>query len=196
MKQEMENEIIGQAVPGKGIYLGVWKPRENTGRRLGGTFDIYAAPEDVRKGNGALFRSFENAVKNVASLENFHGHNGGYFANERDILDAARNNPLALEEWFIPTKEILHGKDVDDDEIQAANLYDSRSSGSFKGTFVTDDAAARRDDRWLSSHYWSCTEDRTYPSLLHAVDFKNGSVFMSDKGNTSMSVRVVRAELR
>lgn len=39
---------IGRNVAGKGIYIGIWSPKDRTGRSLEKTFSVYAAPEDLR----------------------------------------------------------------------------------------------------------------------------------------------------
>ena len=181
---------VGKKIEGKGVYLGVWEPKDNSGRTLGKIFDIYAAPEDLRKGSGNLLFTFNDAVKHVAGLRNFHGHDGGNFGNEKAILDAVRSNPAALEKWFIPTKELLHGKTSGRDKIQPANLYDSREKGSFENTFITKSGSD--GTRW----YWSCTERPDVPSHVYVVAFSDGVVDWGHKDNYELSSRVVRAELR
>jgi|GEM_PF-2475762 len=180
---------LGESVPGKGVYLGVWEPKDNSGRTLGKIFDIYAAPEDLRKGSGNLLLTFNNAVKHVASLRNFHSHDGGNFRNEKAILDAVRRNPASLEKWFIPTKELLDGKTSGGNKIQPANLYDSREKGSFKNTFITKSGSGN------ARCYWSATEPAGFPSHVCVVDFTGGAGVWVKDGN-EMSSRVVRAEMR
>ena len=45
----------GQLIEGKGVYLGIWEPTDGEGKSLNKTFDLYAAPEDIRKSNGDFF---------------------------------------------------------------------------------------------------------------------------------------------
>jgi hypothetical protein len=180
----------GRFIPRKGIYIGTWEPQDNSGRTLGRTFDLYAAPEDIRNGSGNLLMPFNEAVRHVAGLRNYHGHDGGDFANEKAILEAVRNDPAALGKWFIPTKEILHGRNVKGEKIQAANLYDSRNTGDFKNTFVTKSGSGYA--RW----YWSLTELPDYPSFVCDVFFAFGDVDWDRKDLRDLSSRVVRAELR
>ena len=119
---------IGQLVQGKGVYVGEWKPTDSNGRSLNQTFDLYAAPEDIRQSNGDnLLMTFNDAVAHVAGLQNWHGHNGSDFKNEKAVMEAVRNNPNALGNWFIPTKEILHGRNTNGDEVQSDNLYNHLS---------------------------------------------------------------------
>ena len=180
----------GKLIEGKGVYLGTWEPKDNSGRTLGKIFDIYAAPEDIRNGSGNLLMKFNNAVKHVAGLRNYHGHDGGNFANEKAVLEAVRNNPEALAKWFIPTKELLHGKTSGGDKIQPANLYDSRNTGSFKNTFITKSGSG------LAHWYWSLTERPDIPSSVYGVDFTDGDDGWDHKDDYELSSRVVRAELR
>ena len=180
----------GKLIAGKGIYLGTWEPKDNSGRTLGKIFDIYAAPEDIRNRSGNLLTMFNNAVKHVAGLKNYHGHDGGNFANEKAVLEAVRNNPEALAKWFIPTKELLHGKTSGGDKIQPANLYDSRNTGSFKNTFITKSGSGGA--HW----YWSLAELPDNPSYVCGVDFTDGDGGWGRKDYDGLSSRVVRAELR
>jgi hypothetical protein len=180
----------GQLVPGKGVYLGLWEPKDRDGRTLRRIFDIYAAPEDIRTGGSNLRMTFNNAVKHVAGLRNYHGHDGGDFPNEKAILKAVRNNPAALEKWFIPTKELLHGRTVDDDKIQPANLYDSRDAGAFENTFITKMGSG------VAHWYWSLTELPDLPSIAYFVGFTDGEVVWGLKDDFELPSRVVRAELR
>lgn len=182
----------GQLIEGKGVYLGLWEPKDNkNGRILGRIFDVYAAPQDLKNASGTnLLMTFNDAVQQVAGLKNYHGHDGGYFPNEKAILDAVRNNPAALENWFLPSKELLHGKTTGGDKIQLANLYNSRNIGDFKNTFITKSCSG------LAHWYWSLTEHPDVPSGVYDVDFAVGGVGWGRKDYDELSSRVVRAELR
>lgn len=189
---------VGQLVEGKGIYLGAWKPTDKNGESLGKVFDLYAAPENLSENGDNLLLTFNNAARHVAGLKNFHGHDGGDLASEKDILEAARNNPAALENWFIPTRGMLDGKkmmpDGKDAKIQAANLCDVRSEGSFKGMF----AARRRQTTPVG--LWSCTQHPQARSVfspyvfaaMAAHDYSNAY----DPDYLKFATRAVRAELR
>ena len=181
----------GKLIEGKGVYLGLWEPKDKNGRTLGKIFDIYAAPEDFRNPDGSnLLMKFNNAVKHVAGLRNYHGHDGGNFANEKAVLEAVRNNPEALAKWFIPTMELLHGKTSGGDKIQPANLYKSRNTGAFKDSFITKSGSD------IALWYWSLTEHPDDPSLVYDVAFTVGGDGWDRKDHYALSSRVVRAELR
>jgi hypothetical protein len=183
---------IGQLVEGKGIYMGEWKPTDSNDRSLNKTFDLYAAPEDIRQDNGDnLLMTFNNAVRHVAGLQNWHGHNGGDFKNEKDVMKAVRNNPGALGSWFIPTKEMLHGRNTNGDRVQSDNLYAHRERMPSGGEFVTINNGSG-NARW----YWSCTEHPDVSSIVCDVNFTDGDGDWDGKDNYKLSTRSVRAELR
>jgi hypothetical protein len=179
----------GQLIEGKGVYLGPWEPKDRHGR-LGRIFDVYAAPEDLKGARGDFLQTFNDAVTHVAGLRNFHGHDGGDLASEDAVLEAAYNNPAALGNWFIPTKDLLHGETIGGERAQPANLYDSAETGAFRNSFITNNGSGHA--LW----YWSCTEVPDHPYLVYNVDFKEGLEEYHARDDYEMSCRVVRAELR
>lgn len=183
---------IGQLVDGKGVYVGVWEPTDSNGRTLGQTFDLYAAPEDVRKSSGDnLLMTFNDAVRHVAGLRNWHGHDGANFENAQAVMQAVRSNPGELGKWFIPTKEILHGKNAQGNKVQNDNLFDHRSKMPRGSEFVTTDNGSD-----FAHWYWSCTERPGNSSLVYSVGFTDGGDGWDDKDHYELSTRPVRAELR
>ena len=183
---------IGQLVEGKGIYVGEWKPTDSNGRSLNQTFDLYAAPEDIRQSNGDnILMTFNDAVAHVSGLQNWHGHNGGDFKNEKTVMEAVRNNPSVLGNWFIPTKEMLNGRNTNGDEVQSDNLYNHREKMPSGSEFITTDNGSG-DAHW----YWSCTEHPDYSSYVYNVHFTDGDDGWGGKGDCKLSTRPVRAELR
>jgi len=120
------------------IYIGTWEPKKLNGKSLGKIFNLFAAPEDLTDSSDQkVLLTFNDAVEHVADLKNWHGHNGGEFRNEKAVLKAVRKNPEALENWFIPTKEILHGQDKGRNEVQTDNLYAHKDQGALRETFIT-----------------------------------------------------------
>ena len=183
---------IGQVVEGKGVYQGTWSPTDSNGRSLGKTFDLYAAPEDIRDDSGDnLIMTFNDAVRHVSRLQNWHGHNGGNFENDKAVMQAVRNNPEQLGNWFIPTREILHGQNADGEKVQDNHLYGNREKMPPGGEYVT------RNNGSVGAHwYWSCTERREYASHVYDVDFTDGDADWVHKDSPELSTRPVRAELR
>ena len=183
---------IGQVTEGKGIYQGIWLPTDSNDRRLGRVFDLYVAPEDIKDGNDDnLVMTFNDTVRHVAGIRDFHGHNGSNFENDNAVMQAVQNNPEQLRNWFIPTKEIWHGENTDGEKVQPNNLFDQRESMPRGSEFIT-----------TSSHsigrncYWSCTEYRGNESGVYLIDASDGEAIQVSKENFQLSTRLIRAELR
>jgi len=155
-------------------------------------FDLYAAPEDLTDGNERkLVTTYKKAVKALKRKKNWHGYNGECFKNHQE-LEAALANEMYRGGWFIPTKEILHGKNAQENKVQNDNLFDHRSKMPRGSEFVTTDNGSG-DAHW----YWSCTEYRDDLSRVHCVDFTDGtSIWWGYKDIRERSTRPVRAELR
>lgn len=182
----------GQLVEGKGIYVGIWEPTDNLNKTLGKVFDLYAAPEDISNNSGNnLLMTFNDAVRHVAGQRNWHGHDGNNFANEKAVTQAVRTNPDLLAKWFIPTKEILHGKNAQGTKVQPNNLYDHRTKMPRGAEFVTN-ASGSGFARW----YWSLTERPDDSSFVYIVSFTDGDDGWDAMDYYKLSVRPVRAELR
>lgn len=184
----------GQHIPGKGIYIGTWQPRNRDGQTLGKIFNLYAAPTGLQDAQGRNLRlTFNAAVQHVAGLRNWHGHDGASMANDTAIYKAIQEGRYQdLEKWFIPTRDILDGKDLDGQQIiMPDNLYALKDTGDFQNTFITtlngSDGA-----RW----FWSCTELRGGPSLVWVVRFSDDDGGWYNKCGYELSTRLVRAELR
>jgi hypothetical protein len=158
---------IGQTIPGKGVYLGVWKPKDRSGNSLGKTFAVYAAPEDLTDESGKkLVATFKDTAKRITALRNWHGHDGGDFANDAALYQGLTDGS-AIGKWFIPTRDLLVGTDVGGNKVQANNLYASKDKGDFKGTFSRSSLA-------LKEWYWSCTKGAADGSMVWNVRVWNG----------------------
>lgn len=164
----------------RGIYQGIWRPQGNQ------ELDFFAAPKDL-----GVLRTFNDTVVTVAELRNFHGHNGGHFRNQEDVLRAVCNNPPALRDWFVPNRELLHGEDIRGNLVQEYNLYANRGNMPEGSEFVTKVIGSV-----LARWYWSCTEHPGGSSLVYNVNFTDGGVDWNGKDTFKLSVRPVRAELR
>ena len=93
--------------------------------------------------------------------------------------------------WFIPTKEMLNGRNTNGDEVQSDNLYNHREKMPSGSEFITTDNGSD-DARW----YWSCTEHPDNSSDVYNVYFTDGDDVWNVKDNFKLSTRPVRAELR
>ena len=97
-----------------------------------------------------------------------------------------------LEKWFIPTRDIVDGKDLGGQQIiMPDNLYSLKDTGDFQNTFITTSNGSG-----YAHWYWSCSEHRGNPSNVWLVRLSDGDDDWNDKANLELSTRLVRAELR
>jgi len=157
---------IGELIPGKGIFVGVWKPKDRDGASLGNAFNVYAAPEDLRSGRKAPL-NFKDTAKRVTALKNWHGHDGGAFANNTALYKALADGS-AIGKWFIPTRDLLMD-----------NLYENKDK---IGGFQTSGSG---HDIW----YWSCTELRDYQSVVWSTRFSDSCGDWTNKDTFRLSCR-------
>lgn len=149
----LKTSQIGQMIPGKGVYMGQWQPKDRKGNSLGKTFAVYAAPEDLMDESGKkLVATFQDTAKRVTALKNWHGHDGGDFANDTALYQGLAVGS-AVGKWFIPTRDLLAGTNLS--KVHADNLYANKDKGDLKGTFtITDNSSGLECPVW----YWSSTE--------------------------------------
>jgi len=167
---------LGQMILGKGIFAGVWTPKDRDGKSLGKAFNVYAAPEDLtdESGKKALL-TFKDTAKRITALRNWHGHDGGNFPNDTALYEGLRNGS-AVGKWFIPTRDLL-----------TDNLYANKDTGDLKGTFATNGSGL---DVW----YWSCTEHRDHTSFVWNTRFSDGGDDWHGIDNPRLSCRPCRVE--
>ena len=191
--EALKNPQPGQLITGKGVFIGVWMPKDRDGKSLNKTFNLFAAPYDLgldENGKGSkLVIKYNDAVKAVAKIKNLMGHDGANFATDAPLYEALKKGTYKGE-WFIPTREMVNGTDLDGNKVQNDNLYQHRNTGEFANSFTT--ASGSGTAHW----YWSCTEHREFPSSVYGVGFTDGGDGWLRKDLNSLSARVVRAELR
>ena len=181
---------IGQMVEGKGIYVGVWEPKDEDGKSLGQIFDLYAAPEDLTDAHDVkLVSTYNESVEALKNKKDWHGHDGEHFDNSEAFKEALLNGTYRGG-WVMPPKEILYGRDARGNEVQADNLYDHKDKGDLKGTFT--DKRGSGYAHW----YWSSTEHPDNSSLVYNVDFTDGDDDWDHKDVYKLSTRPVWVELR
>ena len=160
IEQPIAREHIGQRIGDKGVYVGIWKPKGGSGKK----FNVFAAPEDLTDASGKkALLTFKDAAKEVGRLRNWHGHDGGNYANDTAFYKALKKG-IYNGEWVIPPLDILGGKDIDGNTVQRDNLYAHRNAGAFKRTFTTRSSGSDHA-HW----YWSCTEGRDNPDTVLIV---------------------------
>ncbi len=174
---------IGELVKGKGIYIGVWKPRDKKGNSLGDIFNVFAALEDLKDDSDhRLLLTFSEAVERVARLQGYHGHDGFDHEVKNQTPDGAFYEALRAGNykggWVIPPAEIL-----------AENIYENRD------VFRPENSlAVKNRDADDSNWYWSCTEHANRPFLVHNQKFTDGARFLDRKFDIKISTRLVRFE--
>lgn len=162
------------AVEGKGIYLGLWEPKNDRGQ--GAIFDIYAAPEDIKDGSGQrLFATFNEAAAHIAQLKGFHGYDGSNLAYHRAVFEAAFSDPAALSKWFIPSEDLLDA------------MHGLRQSGGFRDTFSEGGGMLSGRD-WYHGSLWRDNYGRDFGT--------DKTRYYFDKYGKKAYTRPVRAEWR
>lgn len=182
---------IGDIIPGEGVYLGIWQPKDKSGKSLGATFKVFAAPEDLRDAEGreCVFK-YEEAVTRISELKNWHGHDGANYKNDVALYDAIKNLNY-YGGWFIPPAELLTGMpEFLSKKTRADNLVTYRNSGAFKGSF-NENAV---DIFKYPAQYWSSTEMdfRSYKDIVSVADIMQGKEDWRGKNPWELSCRPVR----
>lgn len=174
---------IGEHVRSKGIYFGTWEPKDENGKSLGKVFNLFAAPEDLTI-HGKTNFYLTDALEYISALNDWHGHGGIGFETHENVLYAAKNHHEKLRQWFVPTGEMLDGKNYHQELVQDDSLM--------KNYTLFAQNSQLSECCW----YWSCSQ---YPNRLDG--FKNVQIgtgrFGGDEPEEhTLSVRPVRAELK
>jgi len=200
---------IGQLIKGKGIYIGVWRPVNKNGKKLNQSFNLYAAPEDLRDisvrrlhpvfNNHIFNKPFLNnklvsatadkiaskAVKKIRFTKGWNGYK--FFDYDKHVIRRDEALYETIEkgeyngEWFIPNADML-GK-----------IYKNKDKAALKGSFITKQYGhGNNHGNW----YLSSTESPIDRSFASITDFTNGKNLWHSKSVIKLSVRPVRAELR
>src|SRR5262249_47246471 len=147
----------GDLVPGEGVYLGTYRPTDRDGHSLCKTFNVFAAPEDLPE-----TMKYVDAVKHIAKLNNWNGYEGTNYATDKEFYAAIKNGSYNGG-WIIPTRDILHGKDVDGKDTTPDNIFSSKDKGAFKHKKHAFKMAASSGSDFADG-YWSSTENRGNPA--------------------------------
>lgn len=203
------NPKIGQLIVGEGIFTSLWTPKLKSGISLGIECELYTAPEDLGYAASVFgLQTQRDTMGKIAGLRNWHGHDGGKFANDEAVLtfldrtvkEFEKANgaveagtwfrPEGIGKWFAPFAEHVDGKIEDENgnrvKVYDANHYDLRNSGAFAGTFTT----APRSDH--AHWYWSSTEHRDTAAAVCDVRFTDGHGGWDTKDYYRLSCRPCR----
>jgi hypothetical protein len=169
---------IGKIEEGRGVFAGHIELTDNDGANLG-SFNIYAAPEDIKDEDGNnLLLSFNEAAEHVSDLEGYFGHDGGKYKHDDDLYAAINANNYNGE-WFVPPLKIL----------QDVSMF--RNKGDLRDSFVQDKDIAN-NARW----YWSSTTHDEFDEAGWNRNIQTGVDSNDVKDLLKLSVRCVRMEPR
>lgn len=190
-KKEKEEELKprpGQMIASQGVFLGQYAPKDRDGNSLGRVFNVFAAPQDLtdKPGKNKTYK-YGAAVKTVAKLKGWNGFDGTNYATDKEIYKALKDGSYDGG-WIIPTRDILHGKDVDGKDTTPDNILAHKDKGSFKGTFKMAASSGSVGPGW----YWSSTKDRDFPSDVWCVRLSDGLVVCFHNAYHLLSCRPVR----
>ena len=179
---KLNSDDIGKDIEGEGIYLGTCAPVDRDGVSLKKVFNVFAAPEDLPE-----TMKYVDAVKYITLLKKWNGYDGTNYATDKELYTALKDGTYNGG-WIIPTRDILHGKDVDGKDTTPDNILAHQDTGSFKGTFKMAASSGSDCPDW----YWSSTEDRDNPSGVWVVRLSDGNDFWGPKDGLRLSCRPVR----
>ena len=181
----ISNAKPGDLIEGEGVYLGPYTPVDRNGVFLSKTFNVFAAPEDLPE-----TMKYVDAVKHIAKLKKWNGYDGTNYATDKEIYAALKEGSYNGG-WIIPTRDILHGKDVDGKDTTPDNILSAKDKGAFKeAKHAFKTAASSSSD--FPDWYWSSTEVRVHPSFVCFVRLSDGHVDFILKDNFRLSCRPVR----
>jgi len=190
IKAESEKFNIGDLVPGKGIFMGTWTPKDREGISLCKTFNVFAAPEGLTNKTGEILRcSYQNALNRIAGLENWHDHAGTSYASDRELLEDLKNDKYNGG-WFIPPIELLCGYNIDDNQVQPDNFKRYNHTGAF-----SDAMRDKRISNVFYYCYWSSSTPDKNSLATRCFTFSDGNRSWEDK-TKDMRCHPVRLELK
>jgi hypothetical protein len=187
--ESLKNPQIGQAIAGKDVYIGQWQPNDRKGKSLGKTFAVYAAPEDLTDGSGRkLVATFQDTAKRMTALRNWHGADGGSFANDAALYTALKDGS-AIGKWFIPTRDLLTGTDLDGNKVQNDYLVAHKDK---LGEITTSREGCGSYD--YPNYYWTLSEHRVNSYNVWCARLADGDDVWDIKDNNRQSCRPCRVE--
>jgi hypothetical protein len=176
----------GDVVPGKGVYVGIWAPRDENGESLKSEYYVFGAPEDLEK-RGKRLWNFNEASAELASRKRWAGFDGRSFSNHRELYKSLADGSYDGE-WLIPPLEIVDSFRNEDMWKHGGSLYDVKNRGAFAGSF-----SVSGEMNW----YWTCTEYPKIEGRMLTIDFDPHNLNNTNwafKESIRMNVRPCRLE--
>lgn len=184
----------GDLIPGQGIFLGRWRPKDDYGDSLGKTFNVYAAPEDLVDDDGynRALLDYERAVFRVFRLKNWHGHDGGLYRNAGEIYSALVDGKYKGE-WFIPPLQLFTGRDKRG-KIALSNTFRAcKDKRAFKNTFNMQSSEESGGLSVFPGEYWSSDSYGDFGGRQYAaIDMKHNNMTLRSDDYPRCSCRPVR----
>ncbi len=178
------NGPIGTLTP-DGVFFGRYRPKDRNTDSLGKTFNAFAAPQDLTNVSGKVATFlYDSAVKRLGELKNWHGFDGGKYANDAEIYAALKAGTYKGE-WIIPPAALLAPYDADA-ETQGDKLYTHKDKGCLKDTFGTAEDNGRNNPLC----YWTSTTSKDIN--VWVTSFENGNPGWWNGKTFLLSCRPVR----
>jgi len=178
-KAFLANLKPGQQMPDGSIFVGRYSPKDRQGNSLCREFNVFAAKEDLPAGR----QMYCHTVQHLAKLRNWNGYNGASYENDTQLYEALRKGTYAGQ-WIIPTKEILHGRDMQDALTMPDNIHTHKDS-------IFGDLL---EQPGFIDSYWSCTEDPDNSKKVFKTTFHSRSMYTENKAVSKLRCRPVRLE--
>ncbi len=170
---------LARHAAGLGIYMGMYQHTDKAGNKIGKIRPLFAG--EPLQGT----RTFIKTAEHIGQLpDGFKVNNP---LNYQKALDAAFADDSIEGKLFIPSREILCGKDNAGKMVRAENLFALRNEGDFKNSFITNPGRQASAD-W----YWSSTEHRDDSDCVWNVRFSDGKGGWIHKDGHRLSCRPVR----
>jgi hypothetical protein len=178
---------------------------DGTGDKLG-RFNIFSAPQDfdVASSGRRKLLSFGEAAEELGTQRDYLGRKTCRFGFKRyeEQLAAGLRNGSAVGKWFIPTIQILYGRELppimqlfwDGSKVPPDNLFGLRNTGDLKDTFCTA-VSNYGQAMHQASLSWSCSKFPGDPWSTWVVNFATAKGGWASKaGYFTFSVRPVFVE--
>jgi hypothetical protein len=165
------------------------------------TAELLVCPQDLAKIDGRGLGTWDSSVRRIYDIKGYHGLDGMEIETEKDPtyeqawatrLKAAFEQARFLSQivttgLFMPTKQLVHGRAINSDNVTVeTNLYSKKSEIGKQG----DDFVESGNAGWLWSSNMHWYHD------VYAVNFKDGSDNWGSAYHYALSSRPVALALQ
>ncbi|MDD3370807.1 MAG: hypothetical protein PHE27_03155, partial [Alphaproteobacteria bacterium] len=166
--------------------LGEWAPIDRYENEVGTTYYVFAAPHFLSSQYRMPLRlSYNEAVKEVTKLKNWHGFDGTNYKTDAELYSALSDKSYKGG-WFIPPIELLRGvRSGHYTEAFKNHLYNVKHCGKFRKDFFDD-----------APNVLSCTYYSSFGGTVDIMHFGSGrfsQAFDYKSGYYCRPMRVVPA---